>query len=107
MACLRGNKYQSTQWYRSLGVQQYIKNKDRSQLLFETSVEELISQLVRLYNDRQKVDGFVKITSLCLVRIIWNKNITALDSYFLRVNAVYRLLLMLHTYYGNVKSLNL
>ena len=50
-----------------------------SQLLFETSVEELISQLVRLYNGRQKVDGFV---SLCLVRIIWNKNITALDSYF-------------------------
>ena len=44
-----------------------------SQLLFETSVEELISQLVRLYNGRQKVDGFVKITSLCLVRIIWNK----------------------------------
>ena len=99
-------------------VQLHIKNEDRNQFLFETSVEvpvaELISQLARLYNGRQKVDGFVKVTSVFgphYLEYMWPKPIITVwiltfDSYiiYLRVNAVYRLLSMLYAYYGNVKS---
>ena len=47
---------------------EFINNEDRSQFLFDTSVElpvaEFVSQLLRLYNGRQKVNGFVKVTSV-------------------------------------------
>ena len=61
MACFARECEQRRGQQQSQGmVKLHIKNEDRSQFLFETTVEvplaELVPQLVRLYNGRLKVD---------------------------------------------------